>query len=67
MTVKRKGSDNDIEKKDTCPYCEEQILGFKLPYCKPCEVKLRYCAKCGVSVIRDSACCPTCGGELVWK
>ena len=54
-------------KKRTCPYCEGQIMDAKLPYCKPCDVMLLYCTRCGIAVKREANACPQCGGELKWK
>ena len=55
------------KKKRICPYCEEEILEAGFPYCKPCGVTLRYCAKCDIAVVREAVVCPQCGGELEWR
>ncbi|GAG46155.1 unnamed protein product [marine sediment metagenome] len=50
-----------------CPYCEGEILEAGFPYCKPCNVTLRYCARCQIAVVREATVCPQCGGELEWR
>ena len=50
-----------------CPYCDAEIITSVLPYCRRCEVSLRYCTKCQIAVERDAKVCPQCGGQLVWK
>ena len=55
------------EQRPTCPYCEQEIITAKLPYCKPCDVSLHYCARCQIAVAREATACPKCGGELEWK
>jgi hypothetical protein len=50
-----------------CPYCEGEVTITILPYCQPCDVTLRYCAKCQIAVAREAEVCPQCGGELEWK
>ena len=50
-----------------CPYCEEEIVTVRFPYCQPCGVTLRYCIKCQIAVVREAEVCPQCGGELEWK
>lgn len=54
-------------KKRFCPYCEGEILTAEFPYCQPCGVTLRYCARCQIAVIREAMVCPQCGGELKWR
>ena len=49
------------------PYCEQEILTAKFPYCQPCGVTLRYCVRCQIAVVREATTCPQCGGELEWK
>jgi len=55
------------QKKCLCPYCEQEIFTAEFPYCQPCGVTLRYCAKCRIAVAREAETCPQCGGELEWK
>ncbi|MBM4461948.1 MAG: hypothetical protein FJ012_01255 [Chloroflexi bacterium] len=55
------------KQKNICPYCESDIATARLPYCQPCGVTLRYCAKCEIAVEREAKVCPRCGGELEWK
>ena len=55
------------KEKPTCPYCEQEILTAKFPYCQPCGVTLRYCVRCQIAVVREATTCPQCGGELEWK
>ena len=47
-----------------CPYCEEEIILAKNPYCQPCQVTLRYCLNCNIAVERDAEICPECGKAL---
>jgi hypothetical protein len=60
---------NDQQKveKRACPYCDSEIADAGSPFCKPCGVSLRYCAKCQTAVEREAIVCPQCGGELEWK
>ena len=53
-----------VEKKCVCPYCDEEIIQAKLPYCQPCQVTLRYCRNCQIAVPREAETCPQCGGKL---
>ena len=55
------------DQRPSCPYCEEEIISAKYPFCKPCEVSLRYCTKCQIAVAREETICPQCGGELEWR
>jgi hypothetical protein len=50
-----------------CPYCEEEVVISVMPYCQPCDVTLRYCARCQIAVVKEAEACPQCGGELEWK
>ena len=65
--MKRSEEPKGKERKCFCPYCEEEIVISKLPYCQPCGVTLRYCAKCQIAVAKEAEVCPQCGGELEWK
>jgi hypothetical protein len=47
-----------------CPYCDEELIMSKAPFCKPCGVTLRYCAKCQTAVPREATACPKCGSKL---
>ncbi len=64
-----KGSEEQKSKEGRCfcPYCEEELVIFALPYCQPCGVTLRYCIRCQIAVVREATVCPQCGGELGWK
>jgi hypothetical protein len=55
------------ERRCLCPYCEEEVTVSVLPYCQPCDVTLRYCARCQIAVVKEAEACPQCGGELEWK
>ncbi len=50
-----------------CPYCEEEVTTSVLPYCQPCGIALRYCAKCQIAVVKEAEVCPQCGGKLERK
>jgi len=65
--MKRSEKANEKERKRLCPYCEEEILTAGFPFCQPCGVRLRYCVRCQIPVVREAAVCPQCGGELEWK
>jgi hypothetical protein len=65
MQSNQKPAEN--ERKNRCPYCDEEIVSAQLPFCKPCGVSLRYCAKCRVAVAREAEVCPHCGGPLEWQ
>ena len=41
-----------------CPYCDEEIALNPYPYCRPCQVELRYCLKCNIVVERKAKACP---------
>jgi len=56
-----------VEKKCVCPYCDEEIILARLPYCQPCGVTLRYCRSCQIAVPREAKVCPQCGGKLEEK
>jgi len=62
------GSNVNSEKaKRRCPYCDEEVALNPAPYCKPCQVELRFCSTCNIVVEREAKVCPKCGGELGWK
>ncbi len=65
--MKRSEEPKSKEKKCLCPYCEEEVVLFPLPYCQPCRVTLRYCIRCQIAVKREATACPQCGGKLEWK
>ncbi len=65
--MKRSEKSKEKEGRSFCPYCEEEILTAGFPYCQPCGVLLRYCAKCQIAVVREAVVCPQCGGKLEWK
>jgi Double zinc ribbon len=52
------------EERPGCPYCDEDVKNARLPFCKPCEVSLPYCAKCREVVPKDATTCPYCGAKL---
>ena len=47
-----------------CPYCDEEIAMSSFPYCRPCQVELRYCLKCNIAVERKAKVCPQCRQPL---
>lgn len=65
--MKRSEEPKSKEGRRFCPYCEEEILSAAFPYCRPCNVTLRYCIKCQIAVVREATVCPQCGGKLEWK
>jgi hypothetical protein len=62
-----KSSGNAERAKRRCPYCDEELILNPAPYCKPCQVELRFCPKCNIVVEREAEACHECGGELEWK
>jgi len=44
--------------------CDEEIALDPFPYCRPCQVELRYCFKCSIVVERKAKFCPECGQPL---
>jgi hypothetical protein len=62
--MREKKEPKAVERKCRCPYCDEEIIIAKLPYCQPCGVTLRYCSVCQVAVPRDAEVCLHCGGKL---
>jgi RNA polymerase subunit RPABC4/transcription elongation factor Spt4 len=65
--MKKSKEPKEKERKRVCPYCEEEILMAEFPYCRPCGIVLRYCARCHIAVVREAEVCPQCGGELEWQ
>jgi hypothetical protein len=45
-----------------CPYCENELeMGcLEPPFCKPCDVKLVKCKKCGKMFNAKEPKCPVC-------
>ena len=52
------------EKRLSCPYCDEEIMGAGLSYCQACGVTVFYCPQCRKPVARDKKVCPHCGAEI---
>ena len=49
-----------------CPYCEEELIIARFPYCKPCGMVVRHCVNCQITVMdRKATKCPKCGGLLI--
>ena len=65
--MKNEKEPKEKEQNCLCPYCDEELFMFTQPYCQPCGVTLRYCAKCRIAVAREAEVCPECGSELEWK
>ena len=65
--MKRREETEEKQRKCLCPYCEEELTISAAPYCEPCGVTLRYCARCQIVVAREAETCPQCGGNLQWK
>ncbi|NQT31729.1 MAG: zinc ribbon domain-containing protein [Deltaproteobacteria bacterium] len=65
--MKESKESKSVEKRCSCPYCDEEITLSVLPYCKPCGVTLRYCPSCQIAVPREAETCPQCGGKLEEK
>jgi hypothetical protein len=48
-----------------CPYCEEELVAAKLPFCKVCGVTFYQCPTCHITVLdRKATKCPKCGVPL---
>ena len=54
-------------KQSRCPYCDEEIIKAKLPFCAACHVTLNYCPDCQSPVTSDAKKCPKCGTTLKAK
>ena len=52
------------KKRNTCPYCDEEMKEVAAPFCKPCEVEFVCCSKCGKMVAKNVRVCPYCGVEI---
>ena len=48
----------------SCPYCDEEMSSETLPFCKPCQVVLRYCGNCKIVVRRELNEYPQCGQSV---
>jgi RNA polymerase subunit RPABC4/transcription elongation factor Spt4 len=55
------GFEKDKNEKEVCPYCDDQVLDTKSPFCQPCEVEFVHCRKCGELVAESVESCPYCG------
>ena len=57
---------NQAEEKQNiwCPYCEDEGVKSKLPYCKPCELTHFHCLECKAVVPRENEICPECGARI---
>ncbi len=53
----------DKKKPDVCPYCEEEVLDTKSPFCQPCQVDFTCCSGCGKLLGKSVKVCPHCGTE----
>lgn len=49
------------KEKEVCPYCDEQVLDAKSPFCQPCQVDFATCSQCGKLVAKSVEVCPYCG------
>ncbi len=47
-----------------CPYCDEEIVEAKIPYCQACGITIFYCPKCRKPLSRDNKVCPACGADI---
>ena len=60
-----KNDTNDTkEKRQSCPFCDEEIVKASLPFCQPCRVKTFYCPNCSKPVARENKICPQCGARM---
>ncbi|MBE0415751.1 MAG: hypothetical protein IBX36_04325 [Dehalococcoidia bacterium] len=59
-----KGREEPTKSRCFCPYCQEELLFERLPYCQPCRVVLRYCLRCQIVVERKAKVCPQCHEPL---
>jgi len=51
-------------KRQSCPYCDEEIAEAQFPYCQACEMEIAYCPKCQEPLAKDRKVCPNCGADL---
>jgi len=54
------GFEKDKNEKEVCPYCDDQVLDTKSPFCQPCHVEFAHCVKCGKLVAKTVEECPYC-------
>jgi len=52
------------EKELFCPYCDEEVSGSFLSYCRACGITIFYCPKCRKSLPWDKKVCPYCGTKI---
>ena len=45
-----------------CPFCEGAVDAWA-PWCKTCEVEVRFCVSCEEPLPADATACPSCGTE----
>jgi uncharacterized C2H2 Zn-finger protein len=65
--AEKKSQDMAGKKALHCPYCDNEVLEAKLPWCQACGVKLLSCPQCGQSVGREMLTCPHCGVKISSK
>ncbi len=54
---------NEENKKECCPFCDEEVMKASSPFCKPCGATIFYCPECQKPVPLGSKSCPNCGAE----
>ncbi len=47
-----------------CPFCDAEMPTPPPPYCKPCQVTILHCTKCGKPLPRGESTCPSCGAQI---
>ncbi len=46
-----------------CPFCESELENQGMPYCKTCNITIKFCTHCGkpLPIDSESTVCPECG------
>jgi hypothetical protein len=62
MTAEDLGTKGEGKATCVCPFCDETVDAWA-PWCKTCEVEVRFCVSCKEPLPADVAVCPGCGTE----
>jgi len=49
------------DKKCKCPFCDGELDEEFMPFCKTCNVTIKYCSHCGAAIPSEATNCPECG------
>jgi hypothetical protein len=52
---------NEDKNKCKCPFCDGELDEAFIPFCKTCNVMIKYCIHCGKPIPVESTICPECG------